>query len=308
MYIKSRVLASAMLLLMSTSVLAELRIGVSMPTFDDTYLTALRNYLSSRAEKEGVDLQFEDARNDVVKQLNQVQSFISQKVDAVIVNPVDTGATDAITESAVKAGIPLIYLNRRPDKPQLPDGVVTVTSDDKESGRMQAQFLAEKLEGKGRVAILLGDLANNATHSRTTGFKEVLAKYPNINIVEEQSGSWLREKGMDITNNWLVAGKKIDAILSNNDEMAIGAAMALRQSGVKEVLVGGVDGTSDGLAAIQRGLMTVSVFQDARGQSEGALEAAIKMIDKKAVEQSLFIPYRLITPENVAEFQRLTNN
>lgn len=308
MHIKSRVLAFSMLLLVSSTVLAELRIGVSMPTFDDTYLTALRNYLSHRAEKEGVDLQFEDARNDVVKQLNQVQSYISQKVDAIIVNPVDTGATDAITESAVKAGIPLVYLNRRPDKPQLPGGVAAVTSDDKESGRMQAQFLAEKLEGKGRVAILLGDLANNATHSRTTGFKEVLAKYPNINIVEEQSGSWLREKGMDITNNWLLAGKKIDAILSNNDEMAIGAAMALRQSGVKEVLVGGVDGTSDGLAAIQRGLMTVSVFQDARGQSEGALEAAIKMIDKKMVEQSLFIPYRLITPENVAEFQRLTNN
>lgn len=303
-----RPVVCTLLLLMSSTVWAQLRIGVSMPTFDDTYLTSLRNAMSQQAKEQGIELQFEDARNDVVKQLNQVQSFISQKVDAVIVNPVDTAATRALTESAVKAGIPLIYLNRKPDDPKRPEGVATVTSDDHEAGKLQARYLAEKLGGKGRVAILLGDLANNSTHSRTAGFKQVLDTYPDIHVVEEQTGAWLREKGMDITSNWLVAGKELDAILSNNDEMAIGAAMALRQAGDENVLVGGVDGTPDGLAAIKRGLLAITVFQDAQGQAKGALETAMKLADKKPVVTDLLIPYRPITAANVAEFQQLTNH
>lgn len=291
------------LLLASTSVLADLKIGVSMPTFDDNYLTYLRENMSKKAKQDGVSLQFEDARNDVVKQLNQVQSFLSQKVDAVIVNPVDTAATRNLIESATKAGIPLVFVNRKPNDPKLPAGVVTVTSNDLEAGHLQAQYIADKLGGKGQVAILLGELSNNSTQVRTAGFKEILAKYPGIKIVEEQTGMWLRDKGMDLTSNWLLAGKEIDAILSNNDEMAIGAAMALKQAGKQGVLVGGVDGTPDALAAIKRGLMSVSVYQDARGQAEGALSAAEKMAKKENVEQNVTIPYQLITPENVAEFQ-----
>jgi len=235
-----------------------------------------------------------------------VQSFISQKVDAVIVNPVDTAATRTLTEAATKAGVPIVYINRRPDDPKLPAGVVAVTSDDKEAGRLQAQYVADKLGGKGQVAILLGDLANNSTHNRTAGVKEVLAKYPDIKIVEEQTAAWQRDKSMDLTSNWLLAGKELNAIFANNDEMAIGAAMALRQAGKKDVLVTGVDGTPDGLAAIKRGLVTVSVFQDAKGQAEGALDAALKMINKTPGEQNVLIPFRLITPENVAEFQAMT--
>jgi inositol transport system substrate-binding protein len=294
------------LLLGSSAALADLKVGVTMSSFDDNYLTYVREYMTKKAKTDGVQLQFEDARNDVVKQLSQVQSFISQKVDAVIVNPVDTAATRTLTEAATKAGVPIVYINRRPDDPKLPTGVVAVTSDDKEAGRLQAQYVADKLGGKGQVAILLGDLANNSTHNRTAGVKEVLAKYPDIKIVEEQTAAWQRDKSMDLTSNWLLAGKELNAIFANNDEMAIGAAMALRQTGKKDVLVTGVDGTPDGLAAIKRGLVTVSVFQDAKGQAEGALDAALKMINKTPGEQNVLIPFRLITPENVAEFQAMT--
>lgn len=307
MRLKPRFAAIALSLLMtSTAAFADIRIGVSMSTFDDNWLTYLREYLSTKAKTEGVTLQFEDARNDVVKQLNQVQSFTSQGVDAIIVNPVDTAATKGINEAAIKAGIPLIYINRKPDDPKLPERAVTVTSDDKEAGRLQAEYIADKLGGKGQVAILLGDLTNNSTQNRTAGFKEVLAKHPGIKIVEEQTGLWQRDKGMDLTSNWLLAGKQIDAVLSNNDEMGIGAAMALRQAGKKDVLVGGVDGTPDGLASIKRGLLTVSVFQDARGQAEGSLDAAVKLINKQPVEKNILIPFRLITVDNLAQFQALT--
>jgi inositol transport system substrate-binding protein len=251
-------------------------------------------------------LQFVDGRNDVNKQLDQVQELIGKKVDALIVNPVDTAATGRITEAATAAGIPLVYVNRRPDDPKLPAGVASVTSDDKEAGRMQMEYIANKLNGKGTVVILLGELSNNSTRDRTEGVKEVLKKYPAIKIAEEQEGAWGRQKGMDITNNWLTQGRDFSAVLSNNDEMAIGASMALKQAGKKQgdVLVAGVDGTPDGLAAVKKGQLTVSVFQDAKGQGEGSIDAAVKMAKKEALpQQAIVIPFKLITPENVSTFK-----
>jgi inositol transport system substrate-binding protein len=295
------------LMFASGAALADMKIGVSMSQFDDTWLTYLRESMDKKAKAypEGVKLQFEDARSDVVKQLSQVESFISQKVDAIVVNPVDTAATKKITEAAVKAGIPLVYVNRRPDDLKLPKGVVTVASNDLEAGEMQMQYLADKMGGKGDIVILLGDLANNSTTNRTKGVKEVLAKYPNIKIEQEQTGTWLRDKGMTLVNDWLTQGRKFDAVVANNDEMAIGAAMALQQAGVDKgsVLIAGVDGTPDGLNAIKKGSMAVSVFQDAKGQADGSIDTAVKMARNEPVEQAVWVPYRLITPQNVDTFK-----
>ncbi|MBC2656886.1 sugar ABC transporter substrate-binding protein [Pseudomonas sp. MSSRFD41] len=308
MNIQTRVVSLALALLLSSGVAqAQVRIGVSMSQFDDTWLTYLRESMDQKAKSmpEGVQLQFEDARSDVVKQLSQVESFVSQKVDAIVVNPVDTAATRKITEAAVKAGIPLVYVNRRPDDLALPKGVVTVASDDLEAGRMQMQYLAQKMGGKGSVVILLGDLANNSTANRTKGVKEVLAQYPGIRVDQEQTGVWLRDRGMTLVNDWLTQGREFNAVVANNDEMAIGAAMALNQAGVERgsVLIAGVDGTPDGLRAVQRGELAVSVFQDAKGQAEGSVETAVKMIKQQPVEAAVWIPYRLITPDNVAQFK-----
>ncbi|MGA3799613.1 sugar ABC transporter substrate-binding protein [Pseudomonas fluorescens] len=295
------------LMFASGAALADMKIGVSMSQFDDTWLTYLRESMDTKAKSypDGVKLQFEDARSDVVRQLSQVESFISQKVDAIVVNPVDTAATKKITESAVKAGIPLVYVNRRPDDLNLPKGVVTVASNDLEAGQMQMQYLADKMGGKGDIVILLGDLANNSTTNRTKGVKEVLAKYPNIKIEQEQTGIWLRDKGMTLVNDWLTQGRKFDAVVSNNDEMAIGAAMALQQAGVEKgsILIAGVDGTPDGLNAVKKGSLVVSVFQDAKGQADGSIETAVKMAKNEPVESAVWVPYRLITLQNVDQFK-----
>ena len=295
------------LMFASGAALADMKIGVSMSQFDDTWLTYLRESMDTKAKSypDDVKLQFEDARSDVVRQLSQVESFISQKVDAIVVNPVDTAATKKITESAVKAGIPLVYVNRRPDDLNLPKGVVTVASNDLEAGQMQMQYLADKMGGKGDIVILLGDLANNSTTNRTKGVKEVLAKYPNIKIEQEQTGIWLRDKGMTLVNDWLTQGRKFDAVVSNNDEMAIGAAMALQQAGVEKgsILIAGVDGTPDGLNAVKKGSLVVSVFQDAKGQADGSIETAVKMAKNEPVEPAVWVPYRLITLQNVDQFK-----
>ena len=307
--IRFTALALSLLLGSGAALAADLKIGVSMSQFDDTYLTNVREYMDKHAKAypkgDGVQLQFEDARADVVKQLSQVENFISQKVDAIIVNPVDTASTARISKSAIEAGIPLVYVNRRPDQKDLPKGVAAVTSDDEEAGRLQMQYIADKLGGKGKIVILLGDLANNSTTNRTKGIKEVLAKYPGIKIEQEQTGIWLRDRGMTLVNDWLTQGREFNAVLANNDEMAIGAAMALKSAGTKpgSVLIAGVDGTPDGLNAISKGEMTVSVFQDAKGQGVGSLEAARKMARHETIEQNIVIPFKLITPDNVKDFK-----
>ncbi|CRM78594.1 sugar ABC transporter substrate-binding protein [Pseudomonas fluorescens] len=305
--IRFTALALSMLLASGFASAADLKIGVTMSAFDDTFLTYLREDMDKQAKSypkgDGVQLQFEDARADVVKQLSQVENFISQKVDAIIVNPVDTASTANIIKAATAAKIPLVFVNRRPDSPTLAPGVAAVVSDDVEAGKLQMQYIAEKLGGKGNIVILLGDLANNSTTNRTKGVKEVLTKYPGIKIEQEQTGIWLRDKGMTLVNDWLTQGRDFDAVLANNDEMAIGASMALKSAGKKGVLIAGVDGTPDGLNAITKGDMTVSAFQDAKGQADKSVETARKMAKNEPIEQNVVIPFQLITPDNVKDFK-----
>lgn len=305
--IRYTALALSMLLASGFASAADIKVGVSMSAFDDTFLTYLREDMDKQAKSypkgDGVQLQFEDARADVVKQLSQVENFISQKVDAIIVNPVDTASTGNIIKAATAAKIPLVFVNRRPDSLTLAPGVAAVTSDDVEAGKLQMQYIAEKLGGKGNIVILLGDLANNSTTNRTKGVKEVLTKYPGIKVEQEQTGIWLRDKGMTLVNDWLTQGRDFQAVLSNNDEMAIGAAMALKSAGKKGVLIAGVDGTPDGLNAITKGDMTVSAFQDAKGQADKSVETARKMARNEPIEQNVVIPFQLITPDNVKDFK-----
>ncbi|TNB84075.1 sugar ABC transporter substrate-binding protein [Pseudomonas sp. Fig-3] len=299
-------LFATLLLLLSQWAIADYRIGVSIARVDDNFMTYVRNGLDEAAKKENVQIQFEDAQGDVVRQLNQVQGFINQKVDAVIVLPVDTSATANITRAAVEAKTPLVYVNRHPDERTLPKGVVTVASNDIEAGQLQMRYLAEKLGGKGSLAIIMGDLAQNATHDRTEGVKQVLKDYPGIKVVEQQSAEWQRSKGMDLTSNWLLAGSRFDAIVANNDEMAIGAAMALQQAGKAkgEIAIVGIDGLPDGLAAIKRGMLVASVFQDPKAQATSAVQAALKMIKGEAVEPDVWVPFQLIRPEQLAVFEQ----
>ncbi|BAP45844.1 sugar ABC transporter substrate-binding protein [Pseudomonas sp. 21LCFQ02] len=291
-------------LLFSSMALAEYRIGVSIARVDDNFMTYIRNGLNDAALKAGVQIQIEDAQGDVVRQLNQVQNFLTQKVDAVIVLPADTAGVARVTAAAVQAKTPLVYVNRRPDQPELPKGVVAVGSREEEAGQLQMGFLAEKMGGKGNLAIIMGDLAQNATLGRTNGVKQVLKDYPDIKIIEQQSAEWQRSRSMDLTSNWLLAGTKIDAIVANNDEMAIGAAMALQQAGKTKgsIPVVGIDGLPDGLIAIKRGQLAASVYQDPKAQAEGAMQAAVKLIKGEPVESEVWVPFQLIKPEQVDHF------
>ncbi|AZE88878.1 sugar ABC transporter substrate-binding protein [Pseudomonas orientalis] len=299
-------IVATLLLLFSQSSFAAYRIGVSIARVDDNFMTYVRTGLEAAATQQDVQIQFEDAQGDVVRQLNQVEGFLNQNVDAVIVLPVDTAATANITRAAVANKTPLVYVNRHPDERTLPKGVVTVASNDIEAGQLQMRYLAQKLGGKGNVAIIMGDLAQNATRDRTEGARQVLKDFPGIRIVEQQSAEWQRSKAMDLTSNWLLAGTQFDAIVANNDEMAIGAAMALQQAGKAkgEVAIVGIDGLPDGLAAIRRGVLSASVFQDPKAQATQAVQAAVRMIKGEPIEPEVWVPFELIKPEQVAVFEQ----
>ena len=125
-----------------------------------------------------------------------------------------------------------------------------------------------------------------------------------IEIVEEQSGNWDRTQGADLMANWLSAGVEFDAVISNNDEMAIGAIQAMKAAGIsmEDVIVGGVDATQDALAAMAAGDLDVTVFQDAAGQGSGSIDAALKLARGEDVDQKVYIPFELVVPSNMNEY------
>lgn len=302
---KSLLCAAAALAMLASPALARTKIAVSMAHFDDNFLTILRNAMSAEATKMGdVEVQFEDAQGDIGKQLSQIQNFIAEKADAIIVNPVDTSATPKMTKLAVDARRPLVYVNRKPIEATLPEGVSFVGSDETQSGTLEAEELAKLMNYKGNVAIMQGELATNAADLRTKDVEQVVAKYPGMKVVQKQTANFQRNEAIDLMNNWIVSGEKIDAVAANNDEMAIGALLAMKQAGVspQKVLVGGVDATPDALTEMSKGNLAVTVFQDARGQGQGAVDTAIKLAKGEKVEGYNWVPFQLVSKDNYRTF------
>ena len=156
---KRLVIALAATALAMTAAMAQ-NVGVSMAYFDDLFLTNLREAMSAQAKQAGVKLQFEDAQGDIGKQLSQIQNFIAQKVDVIVVNPVDSSATAQMTKLIKDAKIPAVYVNRQPLEPLDPnDPIVYVGSDENVSGKLEGEAIAKLLKGKGNVVIMMGELA-----------------------------------------------------------------------------------------------------------------------------------------------------
>ena len=284
------------------------KIGVSMDKFDDNFLTILRNRMSDYAKTlPGVSVQIADAQDDISNQLSQVQNFIANGVDAIIVNPVDTSATAAITKAAADAGMPLVYVNREPiDVNKLGPKAAFVASNEAESGTLEAKEICKLLGGKGSILVIEGQLRNQAAVQRTKDIHEVIATpdCSGIKIIAEQTAEWDRTKGQNLMTNWLSKGMQFDAVVSNNDEMAIGAIQAMKSAGVdtKKAVVGGVDATQDALASMKAGDLKVTVFQDAAGQGKGAVDTALALAAGKPVDKKVYIPFQLVTPANMDQF------
>ncbi len=308
---KKTLIVAGFAALMGTSVLAD-GIGVSMAKFDDNFLTVLRNGMQTYADANGISVQIEDAGNDVAKQLDQINNFIASGVSAIVVNAVDTSATQAMSDAAAAANIPLVYVNRQPiNMDTLPDNQAFVASNEVDSGTLETlevcRLLKEAGKTEAQVYVMMGELSNQAAVQRTADIHDVMASGNcgvTLNIIDEQTANWSRDEAQNMMTNWMSTGAPFDAVIANNDEMAIGAIQALKAGGVDmaTVIVGGVDATQDALAAMQAGDLDATVFQDAAGQGSGALTAAVALSKGEAVEQKVYIPFLLVTPANVADF------
>lgn len=306
---KKLILGTALALLTSVSAYAG-DIGVSMAN-SDTFLTVLRKGIEKAAADNNQPVQIEIADDDVQKQLSQIQNFIAAKVDAIIVNAVDTSATAPMTKLANDAGIPIVYVNRQPiDVDALGPKGAFVASNEVDSGTLQTKEVCRLLGGKGDILIMVGDLANQAAVQRTKDIHDVIAtpECSGMKVLDEQTAVWDPVKAQDLMTNWIAAGHKPNAVIANNDNMAIGAINAMKAAGwdMKDVVVGGIDATQEALAYMKAGDLDVTVFQDAFGQGSGAVDAAIKLAKGEPVEAKVWIPFQLVTPENMDQF--LTKN
>jgi inositol transport system substrate-binding protein len=305
--------AIAALMLTTAAQAADKKIGATVSSLEFTFIAVMAKGMTDHTGKlPGVKLQLEDAKNDVANQLSQVQNFIASGVDAIVVNAVDTSATQAMTDAAAKAKIPLVYVNRQPiNIDTLPDGQAFVASNEVDSGTLQTKevcrILKEKGKGKGaNIVVLVGELSNQAAVQRTKDIHDVIAT-PDcsfMKVVEEQTGGWKRDAGQDIVTNWISKGVKFDAIIANNDDMALGAVNALKKNGIstRDIPVSGIDATQEALKAMQDGDLAVTVFQDAVGQGAGSIDTALNILAGKKVEKKVYIPFQLVTPANLKDY------
>ena len=308
---KKTLLVAGFTALMSTTAMAE-GIGVSMARFDDNFLTVLRNGIQTQADAAGLSVQIEDAQDDVAKQLDQINNFIASGVTAIIVNPVDTSATQAMSDAAAAAGVPLVYVNRQPiNIDTLPDNQAFVASNEVDSGTLETIALCDNWAAEGKtevnVYVMQGQLSNQAAVQRTQDIYDVIEAGKckvKVNVIDQQTANWSRDEATNLMTNWLSSGAAFDGVIANNDEMAIGAIQAIKAAGIDmaTVQIGGVDATQDALAAMQAGDLDVTVFQNASAQGSGSLEAAVKLAAGEAVEQKVWVPFELVTPANVADY------
>lgn len=303
---KTATLAS-IALAMSISAAGAQTIGVSMSDLDKFRTLLLNGVVTHGQTISGLKLVTENAKGDNELQKKQVQKLIADKVDAIILAVSDGDLGPQMTKMAADAGIPLVYINNVPSNLlDLPENQVVVASNEKDSGTLETKQVCALLKGKGRVVVLMGEPFHAAARARTQDISDVIAtpECKGLEIVERQAAYWSHDYADQQMQEWLAAGVKFDAVIANNDEMALGAIHAMKKAGMpmKDVVVAGVDATDDALAAMEAGDLDVTILQSAAGQGATAVDAAVKLVNKEKVPRENNVPFELVTPENISKY------
>ncbi|PDT11408.1 rhizopine-binding protein [Rhizobium sp. J15] len=302
-----RIVFLSLLMLTLTSHGNAATLGVSVSNLDEFNSTLLRGLLAHAKGAGGVDVVTTDAKGDGDLQKKQVTELVARKVDALVVLLADGDLGAQLTPIAFGAGIPLVYVNNVPANVlDLPPNQAVVASDEKQSGSLQAKEVCRLLNGQGNIAVLVGEPFHAAARARTTDVDDVLST-PDCNglkVVERQTAYWSPDFAEAQVEEWLTAGVKFDAILANNDDMALGAIRALKRNdgATKNVIVAGIDAIHPALEAMKAGELKVTVFQNAAAQGAGAVDAALKLAQGEKVPRENYIPFELVTPQNVDQY------
>ncbi|WP_192954683.1 substrate-binding domain-containing protein [Gallaecimonas mangrovi] len=280
-------------------------IAVSMNN-EDNFLNLIAENLEAEVDKRGDTIFVNFAEKDFNTQLAQIKSYVRVGADAIIIVPVSTNQADNQQLIDAAGNIPVVFLNNEPfpNLADLPKGTAYVGSNEEESGTLEMEALAKMANYQGKVAMLMGEKGHTAARMRSEDVRRVLAKYPNMQLVASEHADWQRNRGFQITNNWLKSNLDFNILVANNDEMAIGGIMALKGANIapSKVLTGGVDGTQDALREMEEGQLDATVLQDAKGQAKAAVETCYRFIEHLPVTSPHWVPFQLITKENFRSY------
>lgn len=265
------------------------------------FVTLMTEGIKAEAEEQGAELVLLDADNDAQKQISQIENLIAQEVDVLLVAAVDSDAIVPALEMAENASIPLVGLNMLINTDE---DYYYAGPNDVQAGELEMQYVMDKIDGKGNILIIEGPIGQSAQVQRLEGNMNVLAKYPDVKILAQQTANWSREEALALTENWLQAFEgQIDGIIAHNDEMALGAIQALEAAGLKDKIpVTGVDAIKDGCESIAEGRFDATVFQDAEEEGRLGIRICLDILNgNPPAEHINFIEMTLVTKDNVNE-------
>ena len=265
-------------------------VGLSISTLNNPFFVSLRKGAEDEAKKEDVTLITVDAQNDPAKQQASVEDLIQKKVSVILINPTDSSAVANVVKEATDKGIKVISLDRSVNGAEVSSHIA---SDNKAGGKMAADFLVDKLGGKGNVVELQGIPGSSAANERGAGFDTEVDAKGGVKVVTRQPADFDRAKGLSVMENIIQSNKDIQGVFAQNDEMALGAVKALQAAGLKNVAVVGFDATDDAIAAVKGGTMSATVQQQPELIGQYGVQTAKKLIDGQAVDKFIPVPLNL---------------
>lgn len=280
----------------------EVKLGAVAKAFENEYWRTLKegyeegvNKLQDRGYKVTVDVKSAQGEGDEQGQLSIVKDMINKKYTALLLSPISDGNLVPGVEDANKAKIPVVNVN---------DGLISeapnyVGPKANQNGELAAEWIANKLSGKGEVAIVVGMPKAFAARQRTAGFENYMKENaPDIDIVAKQNADWDRAKSKDLAETWIKKYPNLKAIFSNNDTMALGVQEAINESG-KDILVVGVDGTGEAYDSIRKGELDATIDSFPRYKAQIAIESTLRVLGGQKVPRVIWTPQALIDSANV---------
>ena len=277
------------------------KVGIIFQDLSNEWIALERDaFMANAATKTDVEWVVLDGQGDPANQCSQVESLMAQKCDLIIVNPYDHYQVTPAIKSAIDAGFPVICLGTNCDEDL---GQVFISSSNVVGGEIMMEYVCESIGGKGNIAILRGPNGNYSRLGRDEGYENILAKYPDVNVVFDAAADWSRELGMSTMENWLQTGTQIDAVVGQNDEMVLGALTAVDAAGkLDQIQLFGMDGIDDALNAVKDGKLKCTLFQDAVGVGIAVVDLAYAMLTGGEYQQETDVPFELVTIDNVDEY------
>jgi ribose transport system substrate-binding protein/inositol transport system substrate-binding protein len=276
-------------------------IALCISHMSNAFTKSVADSMTSSAKAAGADIIVYEASNDVSKQISQIESAVNQKVDVICVEPVSMAGVTPAVETAKNAGIPVISSFQMVNDTSKVTSYVVVTNQ--ALGRVEMQKAVDDIGGKGNIAILLGPRGSEAEINRSLGYKSVLDKYPDVKVVFEETGNWTTEEGLRLAENWLQTGTKIDAFVSQNDNMALGAVKAVEDRGLSgQINVYGIDAVPDAVKAIKDGRLTMTVSQEIPSVSQKIVDLCMALYRGETINSAYELDGKVVDLSNVDSY------